>query len=308
MQQNNRLGGSTSQRYVVAVSGGVDSVVLLDMLVRGNLPNLPISRSQFPDPKLVVAHFDHGIRPESANDVEFVRGLAAKYELPFETKREELGENASEELARDRRYAFLRGVAKKYGAKIMTAHHADDIVETIAINLTRGTGWRGLAVLNSSDIERPLLSHTKKDLITYANEHDLEWREDATNQNVKYLRNELRQKLTAIEEPTREMLIRLRARQLFLRKEVDNESDRLVGASPYARHIFINAPESAALELLRAVFRRETGAVPTRPQLHRTLHSIKVLHAGRRYEVVTGTSLRFTKTHFVVEVTRRVVS
>lgn len=305
MQQNNRLGGSTSQRYVVAVSGGVDSVVLLDMLVRGNLP---ISRSQFPDLKLVVAHFDHGIRLESADDAEFVRGLAAKYELPFETKREELGENTSEERARDRRYAFLRGVAKKYGAKIMTAHHADDIVETIAINLTRGTGWRGLAVLDSPDIERPLLCYTKKELVVYANEHDLEWREDATNQNVKYLRNELRQKFTAIEEPTRELLIRLRARQLFLRKEVDNESDRLVGASPYARYIFINAPESAALELLRAVFHRETGAVPTRPQLHRTLHSIKVLHAGKRYEAATGISLRFTKTHFVVEVTRRVVS
>jgi tRNA(Ile)-lysidine synthase len=114
-------------KYVVAVSGGVDSVVLLDHL------------AGHPEYELVVAHFDHGIRDDSREDEAFVRSLAEKYNVPFESKREDLGKQASEELARDRRYAFLRSVAGKHNAQIITAHHADDAVETIAINLLRGT-------------------------------------------------------------------------------------------------------------------------------------------------------------------------
>ena len=131
-------------RYVVAVSGGVDSVVLLHQMVQDG------------GSELVVAHFDHGIREDSDLDAQFVRELAQSYRLPCEVRREELGSGASEELARNRRYAFLREVAKKHRATIVTAHHMNDIPETIAINLTRGTGWRGLAVLGS-DVHRPLL-------------------------------------------------------------------------------------------------------------------------------------------------------
>lgn len=284
-------------KYVVAVSGGVDSVVLLHMLVN--------ERS---NDTLIVAHFDHGIRKESADDEAFVRQLADHYKLPFESKREDLGANASEELARDRRYAFLRTVAKKHHAMIVTAHHADDIVETIAINLTRGTGWRGLAVLNSADIERPLLGYRKSDLIEYAKQHQLDWREDVTNQDMKYLRNNLRQKLALLDTDSHRSLLLYRDRQRFLRRMVDNEIDRLVGASPYSRHLFIAVPDAVATELLRGVFEKQGLAVPTRPQLNRALHAIKVFHGGRRYEVATGISLRFTKTDFVVEQARKVVS
>ena len=113
--------------YVVAVSGGVDSVVLLDVF------------SKIKHHTLVVAHFDHGIRTDSVHDARFVEALAKKHTLTFETLREELGADASEEKARDRRYAFLRSVAKKYDGRIVTAHHSDDAVETIAINMSRGT-------------------------------------------------------------------------------------------------------------------------------------------------------------------------
>lgn len=284
-------------RYVVAVSGGVDSVALLHQMVH-----------DYPVDDIVVAHFDHGIRDESADDAAFVAELAEQYGVMFETKRENLGKNASEERARHRRYLFLRDVAAKHQAKIVTAHHADDVVETIAINLTRGTGWRGLAVLNSSDIERPLLKKTKAELIDYANQHKLEWREDATNQDTKYLRNELRQKLTKLSSDDHQLLLLLRDRQGFLRRMVDNEIDRLVGASPYSRHMFIAVSDVAAQELLRGVFVNEGVAVPTRPQLQRALHAIKVLHAGKRHNVATGISLCFTKTHFVVELASKVVS
>jgi tRNA(Ile)-lysidine synthase len=278
-------------RYIVAVSGGVDSVALLDMLVGG----------EFGEHELIVAHFDHGIREESADDATFVRSLAKKYKLPFETAREELGPDASEDTARRQRYAFLRKIAKKHDATIMTAHHADDIIETIAINLTRGTGWRGLAVLDSSDIVRPLLHVTKAELLAYAQTNGLEWHEDVTNQDTKYLRNDLRQKLASLDEASKDLLIKLRTRQCFLRNDVDNEAQRLIRESPYSRHQFIMVPDIVGAELLRAILDRETGMSPTRPQLQRALHAIKVLEAGKRYEVAAGVTLRFTRTQFVVE-------
>jgi len=297
-------------KYVVAVSGGVDSVVLLDMLV---------NNKSFKDKKdnpltgeikcsYVVAHFDHGIRAESADDAKFVEDLAVAYGLPFETRRENLGKNASEEKARARRYAFLRAVAKKHGAEIVTAHHLDDLVETIAINLTRGTGWRGLAVLDSPDIRRPLLGLAKSKLLAYAREHGLEWREDATNTDTKYLRNDLRRKLEKLDGDTKELLRLYRERQVALRKEVDNETEGIIGASPYPRHLFIAVNDPAALELLRAVFVRETGVSPTRPQLARALHAVKTYHAGKTFPVGATARLRFTKTHFVVETDEKMLS
>lgn len=281
-------------KYVVAVSGGVDSVVLLDMLVHRRLPHLLLSE---PTTELIVAHFDHGIRLNSAEDAEFVKSLAEAYGLPFEVRREELGVGTSEELARARRYAFLCEVAAKYDAKIMTAHHADDIVETIAINLVRGTGWRGLAVLDSPNIERPLLEKTKAKLIEYAKQHNLQWREDATNQDVKYLRNDLRKKLAALDTDTHELLCRYRKRQIALKRAIEQEAMRLIGQPPYSRYLFINTPEAAAQEMLRVAL----GYHPTRPQLSRALLAIKVFQAGKRYKVTAGITLKFTRTQFVVE-------
>lgn len=284
-------------RYIVAVSGGVDSVVLLHMLVH-----------ERPDDELIVAHFDHGIRAESADDATFVEQLAQQNGLLYESRREELGPDASEEHARSRRYVFLREMAQKHQGTIVTAHHADDVVESIAINLTRGTGWRGLAVLDSADIERPLLDFKKADLIDYAKKYHLEWREDATNLDTKYLRNSLRQKLALLDKDSHRLLRLYRDRQCFLRQMVNNEIDRLVGASPYSRHMYIAVSDVAAQELLRGVFVQEGVSVPTRPQIQRALHAIKVLHAGKRHNVTTGISLRFTKTHFVVELASKVVS
>lgn len=256
-------------RYVVAVSGGVDSVVLLDMMA-----------GRYDKSDLTVAHFDHGIRAESAEDAEFVRSLAKKYGLAFEMEREELGVDASEELARERRYMFLRKTAEKYDAMIMTAHHADDVVETVTINLTRGTGWRGLAVLDSPGIERPLLDMSKAELIAYAKENLLEWREDATNTDTKYLRNDLRQKLATLDDGSKETLRLYRKRQIALKGLIDEETEALVRA-PYSRYLLTNAPDAAALELLRGILMREMGKGATRPQLERMLLAVKTYRAGR---------------------------
>lgn len=269
--------------YVVAVSGGVDSVVLLDVLVkRGGV-------------RLIVAHFDHGIRDDSAGDALFVGELAAKYGLEFETRREELGRSVGEALARERRYAFLREVAERYDdAPIVTAHHGDDVIETIAINVRRGTGWRGLAVLDS-DLIRPLLHMPKRTIIAYARQHHLAWHEDSTNQDTTYLRNDLRARIS--QRLSDDEALQLRAlwqTQLQLKRDIDQETEKLLAGSDhnYSRHFFTSIDTKSALELLRAVCQREIGLSPTIPQRERALHAIKTLQPGKVCEV--GESIRLT--------------
>ena len=274
-------------KYVVAVSGGVDSVVLLDILVKS---------SQY---GLVVAHFDHGIRDDSADDARFVEGLADFYELPFETKREELGVNAGEELARTRRYEFLQQAVDKHGAaRIATAHHMNDIAETIAINLTRGTGWRGLAVLDRNNVTRPLLNMTKKEITDYALRHNLEWCEDSTNQSDTYLRNRLRRKIT--DEALVRALADLRNKQVALKDQVHEELMNVIGylPPPYSRYFFSQIEEASATECLQML----TFARLTRPQTERLLLAIKTQKPGSKYDAGAGIKVHFTTRHFSLEV------
>ncbi|MEK9195864.1 MAG: tRNA lysidine(34) synthetase TilS [Patescibacteria group bacterium] len=200
-----------SGKYVVAVSGGVDSVVLLDIVTKKK--NL----------QLVVAHFDHGIRSDSDQDLKFVRELAAKYGLEFVSGQGNLGEDASEDTARKARYDFLRKVAKETKADvIITAHHENDVLETALINLTRGTGRKGLSSLGSgSEIIRPLLYYKKSQITDYAIDNNLEWREDSTNQSDKYLRNRIRQKLATADPDHKSKLLELLNKSKHDNKEID---------------------------------------------------------------------------------------
>lgn len=280
--------------YVLAVSGGIDSVALLDMAVSHTLQGLTLQ----PSSKLVVAHFDHGIRPDSDADARFVWELAKKYGLPFEVRREELGEHASEALARQRRYQFLRFVATKYDAKIVTAHHRDDIIESIAINLQRGTGWRGLAVMDSPAIVRPLLSMTKSELRNYMVEHDLEWVEDETNATGAYRRNQVRrrvqQRLTA---EAVSQIQKLWQGQVELKQELDRETEEILNNYATSRYFFIMIPEEVALELLR----RLTDARLTRPQMRKLLQGVKTARAGTTLELGGSVEAWFTRREFFVK-------
>lgn len=171
-----------SGRYVIAVSGGVDSMVLLHLL------------QQQAGLELVVAHYDHGIRPDSFLDCDFVAAVAGHYNISFESEAGQLGATASEATARAARYTFLKGVqTKNAAAAIITAHHQDDVLETAIINMSRGTGRRGLTSLaNTTDVVRPLLDMPKAKLLDYAAQQGLEWREDSTNKDDNYLRNYIR--------------------------------------------------------------------------------------------------------------------
>lgn len=268
--------------YVVAVSGGVDSIVLLHML------------TQTSDHKIIVAHFDHGIRDDSAEDASFVGSLATEYGFTFESTREELGPHASEETARNRRYTFLRLVAKKYEGRIVTAHHGDDAIETIAINLHRGTGWRGLAVLDS-DIVRPLLLHSKAKLIEYAQQRNLIWHEDSTNATTVYLRNRLRRLTQDLQPGVKRELLALRSQQVESKRLIEQAVVELVGLGPhYSRYFFTHIPSVVAIECLRYV----TDARLTRPQLERALLAIKTAGVKHAYQAGSGITFNFTTRNF----------
>ena len=169
-------------KFVAAISGGVDSMALLYMLTKQ------------PGVKIVVAHFNHGIRGDSYKDELLVEQAAGDYGLVFESSQGKLGVACSEDAARKARYAFLEDTRLKHAAdKIITAHHQDDLIETAFINLLRGTGRRGLSSITANPaVLRPFMSVSKLQIIEYARGNNLLWREDISNTSEKYLRNNLR--------------------------------------------------------------------------------------------------------------------
>lgn len=269
-------------KYILAVSGGVDSVALLDMMSRSI------------DEEIIVAHFDHGIRDDSAEDELFVRDLAKQYGHKYVSRREALGGSASEELARARRYTFLNELAKEHNARVVTAHHLDDLAETIAINLHRGTGWRGLAVFDSS-VVRPLVHMPKIDIINYAEKRGLKWREDSTNASDKYLRNRLRARAKDLSLDDKRQLQALQETQKALRKEITKEVKQLVGDGPeYSRYFFNQLHPSVAIECLRYISKGRL----TRPQLERLLHAVKTAGSGSQFEAGMGITAQFGTRYF----------
>ncbi|HIC95925.1 TPA: tRNA lysidine(34) synthetase TilS, partial [Candidatus Bipolaricaulota bacterium] len=192
---------SPGERVLVAVSGGVDSIVLLHLLheLQGELG---IS--------LAVGHLDHRIRGEEARaDAEFVAKEAEKLKLPLVLEESDVPRYAEErglsleEAAREVRYQFLEEAAEKVGAaKIALGHHRDDLVETLLLNLIRGTGLsglRGIAPVRGKFI-RPLIGCSREEIIAFARERGLEYRQDRTNLEQRFLRNRVRMELLPLLE------------------------------------------------------------------------------------------------------------
>lgn len=281
-------------KYIVAVSGGVDSVALLDMLAKS-------------EHHLIVAHVDHGIRPESAADARFVEALAKRYGLPYQSATLQLGEAASEERARDARYDFLYTLAREHKAMIATAHHQDDMIGSIAINLQRGTGWRGLAVLNRSGITRPLLGMTKAQLYAYALKHQLEWVEDETNHDKKYLRNRLRASVVSMPPEKTRAVVELRQRQLQLAHDIDREVERVLKMFAGNRQPYTMIDTHTATELLRSYVHTQTSYRPTTEQAERLLLAIKTARVHTTVDVASGVFVRFSAQEFIVDTPQKMV-
>jgi len=183
---------SPGDGVVVAVSGGPDSVCLLDILHELG-DELGI--------QLLVAHFDHGLRPgEDEDETRFVESLAMSLNLPFETKRaaESLRQGAAslEERARNARYRFFDEVKKKYEArKIAVGHNINDQAETVLMRLMRGSGASGLSGIRpfrDNKIVRPLIELTRGEIESYLRQKGLAFVTDSSNLETRHLRNRIR--------------------------------------------------------------------------------------------------------------------
>ena len=173
----------------MAVSGGPDSIVLLDALHREGF-------------SIVVAHCNFHLRGEASDaDAAFVRSLADKYQVPycqadFDTIAIAEERKISIEMAaRDLRYEWFEQMADEHDcALIAVAHNADDVVETFFLNLTRGSGLQGLSGMAElrGRVVRPLLRVSRKQIMEYIAEYQLQYRIDATNQETIYTRNKIR--------------------------------------------------------------------------------------------------------------------
>jgi len=173
-------------RVLVAVSGGLDSVALLDLLV---------ATRERHGLELTVAHVDHGIHPESALVAHEVEALAGRAGLPFVSGRLGIGPGASETRARAQRYRWLRDTRRQLEARwIVTAHQADDQRETVLMRMLRGSGPLGLAGMRSRerDILRPLLGISRRSLAAYTRRRALRYWNDPANDDSTHLRSWIR--------------------------------------------------------------------------------------------------------------------
>lgn len=184
-----------NQKLVLALSGGIDSMVLADMLLKG--------KADF-----VLAHCNFHLRgEESDGDEQFVRAYAKRNGLTLYVKQFDTMGYAKEHglsiemAARDLRYAWFEELRQQLGYDyIAVAHHADDQLETFFINLLRGAGIRGLKGMQpvNGHIIRPLLDVSREEIHQYAMENGIKWREDHTNAGTQFLRNKIRHELLPV--------------------------------------------------------------------------------------------------------------
>lgn len=289
---------------MVAVSGGVDSTVLLHALqcLAGTLRI-----------ELCVGHVNHGLRgPESDGDETAVRRLAAKYDLPLRVAhvepqalrrgRASRARPTLQEAARRARYDALYAMAAELGAeRLATAHTLDDQAETVLLRILRGSGPDGLGGIpeRSDDgfLVRPLLRMSRAEILDYAAAQGLSWREDASNADPSFARARLRAEwLPGLRDAFNPRLLRAigdlaEAQQRdseWIAKLVEEEAGRFIcaedGGLRIARSGWEAVPEALARRLVRLLLRRVGAARDvSRVHLDRVL---KMLRSGRTGAVI----------------------
>ena len=192
---NDNLLFNTTDRVLLAVSGGLDSVAMAELFHRAGL-------------SFAIAHVDFNLRGlESDADALFVKNKADAYGVPFHLIRFDTAAVAQERgisiqmAARDLRYGWFAQLLQQHGYPcVATAHHLNDMLETMLLNLTRGTGLAGLHGIapRQSNLVRPLLFATREQIATYADAQKLTYREDSSNADDKYARNRIRHQVVPV--------------------------------------------------------------------------------------------------------------
>lgn len=258
---------------VAAVSGGVDSMLLIHLLKRFSTA-VPV--------RLFVAHVNYGLRGKESNaDERLVREVSSALGLECFVKRARLRQNENlQDLAREVRYKFFEEVADRNNASVIaTAHHMDDQAETLLLHIIRGSGLAGLSGMRPRfkkkkiTIVRPLLFATKKEILAAAESSGIEYRTDATNLLPKYSRNALRHLLLPELAKHNPRIVHSLA-ALAERAFIDNEALDLTAHEAFSqiasesskervalrRREYAHLPEGLRRRVLRIAFEELTGS------------------------------------------------
>lgn len=297
------------ETIVVGLSGGADSVALTDALAALR------RRRGF---RLVAAHLDHGLRPESKDDAAFCQSLCDALQVPLRVgtaavrARAEAEAGGLEQAARRERYSFLRRVQQDDDAvAVAVAHTQDDQAETLLLRLLRGAGARGLAGMRPrrGDLVRPLLGVARARVLEHLRARGLGWREDATNADTRHLRNRVRHELVPYLEQRfnprlREALARTAALLADEDDHIEAEARPLVGSAGLGEAealVLERAPLAAAAPAvaraaLRLALERQGGlAGVTRDHVERLLRLVRSpAPSGRRLPLPGRREARFT--------------
>jgi tRNA(Ile)-lysidine synthase len=280
---------------VLAVSGGADSVALLHGAAH-------LASTDAVAWRLTVAHLDHGLRPDSADDAAFVGELASSLDLPFASRRTDVAALARaerrslEDAGREARYRFLDELAGADGL-IAIAHTADDAAETVLINLLRGSGLAGASGIpgRRGNVVRPLLGERRDALRALLNEAGLGYRVDPSNADPAFLRNRVRAELLPVLEQLRPAAVDSIARFATLAADDDALLDGVAAAELERRSagsggaLDWHAPPARALG--RRMLRLAIGdPAPSAERIDALLDAAEGPRGGLRIELGAGRS------------------
>ncbi|MDX2479570.1 MAG: tRNA lysidine(34) synthetase TilS [Desulfuromusa sp.] len=281
-----------TSRLLVAVSGGVDSVVLLHLLC-SLADSLTLS--------LQVAHLDHQLRPESVADADFVRDFCQQWRLPCHIESCNVlllakQERVSLEMAgRQARREFLQRIAGQVDAELIAlAHHRDDQVETFLLRLLRGSGQSGLAAMRVHQglWWRPLLSCNREQILDYARQHKLSWVEDKSNCDPIFLRNRFRTQIIPqlleinpnFDNQVAELTGQFQLEEDYWQEQIEQNFEKLIVSNSdglrLSRAALLTMHQALRVRLLREALRQIRGDLQKIEAVH--LQAIEGVLAGQR--------------------------
>ncbi len=319
--QTNQL-FSRHDRILAAVSGGVDSVVMMHLLLQAGY-------------QTGIAHCNFQLRgKESDEEQQFVRQLAAYHKLPFYSRNFDTQNYASENklsiqiAARQLRYGWLNELRGQYHYHVIAlGHNKDDLAETFFINITRGTGLKGITGIKARNdhIVRPLLFADRKEIYQFSREFDLDFREDSSNLTDKYLRNRIRHHILPefqrynprFLDTLWENTERFREAYAFYEQAIEQKKSELLFTQGYDAYIDVDKlsrtdeKRTVLFEILRHYnFSRETileivANLDAEPgKIYYT--SSHRLIIDRKYLIVTDKQLEDSRRYYIDESTRRI--